>query len=91
MSQFGPPGPRIYTDGDYVLTPKHQPGKVVAAYREVEPQHDDAQWDTYLNCWWTDGDEYLQWVYRVEVNGEVYPWPENMLTKAGLLDILAAG
>jgi hypothetical protein len=93
VSQFGP-GPQIYKVGDYVLTPKRQPGKVVGAYREREPQHDEAYWDYDLNCWWTSGDEYIQWVYKIEVTvrGEkqVEPWPEDMLEVAGLLDIIVA-
>lgn len=89
MSQFGP-GRQIYKKDDYVLTPKRQPGKVVGVYAEREPQHDDAYWDYDLNCWWTSGDEYLQWVYQVEVNGAVEPWPEDMLEEAGLLEVLAA-
>lgn len=86
MSQFGP-GPRKYADGEFARTPRG-PGKVVAAYREVEPQHDDAQWDDDLNRWWTNGDEYLQWVYQIETADGVWPWPEDLLQDATLLDMI---
>lgn len=87
MSQFGP-GERRYEDGDFVLTPKKQGGRIVGAYIDHEPQHDDFYWDDDLNSWWSSGDEYLQHVYRVQVGNEIEPWPEDMLDPATVLDAL---
>ena len=87
MSQFGP-GQRKFADGEFVRTPKGAAGRVVRAYVEQEPQHDDAFWDHELNCWWTDGDEYMQHVYHVETADGVWPWPEELLETATVLDML---
>ncbi len=85
MSQFGP-GQQRYKDGEFVLTPKRQAGRVLGSYVEQEPQHDWAYWDDDFNRWFTSGDEYLQHVYRVQVGDEVEPWPEDMLDPATILD-----
>ena len=87
MSQFGP-GPRKFADGDFVLTPKGQGGKIVEAYTEAEPDHDEAYWIDDRYGWETSGDQHLEWIYKVEVSAEVHPWPEDMLKSATVLDML---
>ena len=87
MSQFGPDA-QIYKIGDYVLTPRHRPGKIVGSYREAQPQH--KYWDWVDGGWTYHPDQYLEWIHQIEVNGEVQPWPEDMLTAASVLDMLVA-
>jgi len=85
---FGP-GPRIYEDGAFVRTPLGRTGRVVGAYVEREPQHDDMVWD---DGWITAGDEIVEHVYLVELPGswepEVQPWPGGLLDPSSVLDML---
>jgi hypothetical protein len=81
------PGPRMFQDGDFVRTYKGV-GRVVGCKTGYAPTHDSLIW--YDEWGWSgDGDEYMEHVYQVEMDGEVWPWPEDSLETATILDAMA--